>query len=126
MSYPHRLQKASKDKQFSNFLEVFRKLKINILFAEALEQMPLYATFMKKLLSNKRNWREVETGVLTKDCSAIIHKNLLEKLQDLGSFLIPCIIRDTTIQKALLVCGNEMIGQVHKLLQNIFNNSIEE
>ncbi|QHO06577.1 Retrotransposon gag protein [Arachis hypogaea] len=55
LSYPQRLQKASKDKQFSRFLEVFKKLQINIPFAEALEQMPLYAKFMKELLTNKRN-----------------------------------------------------------------------
>ncbi|XP_016178500.1 uncharacterized protein LOC107620930 [Arachis ipaensis] len=61
MPYPQRLQKASKDKQFSKFLEVFRKLQINIPFAEALEQMPLYAKFMKELLSNKRDWKESET-----------------------------------------------------------------
>ena len=50
MPYPQRLQKETKDKQFSKFLEVFRKLQINISFAEVLEQMPLYAKFMKELL----------------------------------------------------------------------------
>ncbi|MED6153807.1 hypothetical protein PIB30_105633, partial [Stylosanthes scabra] len=35
--------------------------KINIPFAEALEQMPLYAKFMKDLISKKRSWREEET-----------------------------------------------------------------
>ncbi|XP_016173226.1 uncharacterized protein LOC107615698 [Arachis ipaensis] len=55
MPYPQRLQKASKNKQFSRFLEIFRKLQINIPFVEALEEMPLYAKFMKELLSNKRN-----------------------------------------------------------------------
>ncbi|XP_016206525.1 uncharacterized protein LOC107646897 [Arachis ipaensis] len=50
-----------KDKQFSMFLEVFRKLEINIPFVKALEQMPLYGMFMKELLRNKRYWKEVET-----------------------------------------------------------------
>ncbi|KAL8155756.1 hypothetical protein AgCh_000967 [Apium graveolens] len=35
------------DKQFEKFLEVFKKLHINIPFAEALEQMPSYARLMK-------------------------------------------------------------------------------
>ncbi|XP_016178173.1 uncharacterized protein LOC107620541 [Arachis ipaensis] len=61
ISYPQRLQKASKDKQFSKFLEVFKKLQINIPFVEALEQMPLDAKFMKELLRNKRDWKESET-----------------------------------------------------------------
>ncbi|XP_052118870.1 uncharacterized protein LOC127748410 [Arachis duranensis] len=82
MPYPQRLQKASKEKQFSKFVDVFKKLQINIPFAEALEQMPLYAKFMKELLTNKRKWKEQETVVLTKECSAIIQHNLLEKMPD--------------------------------------------
>ena len=38
---------------FAKFLEVFKKLQINIPFAEALEQMPSYAKFMKGILSRK-------------------------------------------------------------------------
>ncbi|XP_016192463.1 uncharacterized protein LOC107633336 [Arachis ipaensis] len=98
--YPQRFQKEAKDKQFSKFLEVFRKLQINILFTEALEQMPLYAKFMKELLTNKRNWKESETVVLTKECSAIIQQNLPEKMKDSGSFFIPYTIRDVTIRRA--------------------------
>ncbi|MED6189845.1 hypothetical protein PIB30_100002 [Stylosanthes scabra] len=33
--YPQRLRAETKDKQFSKFLEMFKKLQINILFAEA-------------------------------------------------------------------------------------------
>ncbi|XP_062109494.1 altered inheritance of mitochondria protein 3-like [Humulus lupulus] len=40
--YPQRLRKHNLDKQFAKFLEVFKKLHINIPFAEALEQMPSY------------------------------------------------------------------------------------
>ncbi|XP_015944946.1 uncharacterized protein LOC107470083 [Arachis duranensis] len=39
--YPQRLMKREKDGQFSRFLEIFKKLQINIPFAEAIEQMPL-------------------------------------------------------------------------------------
>ena len=40
--YPPRLKKSKLDKQFTKFLEVFMKLHINILFVNALEQMPSY------------------------------------------------------------------------------------
>ncbi|XP_057744654.1 uncharacterized protein LOC130962461 [Arachis stenosperma] len=63
--------------------------------------MPLYAKFMKELLTHKRNWKEQEIVVLTKECSAIIQHNLPEKMPDPGSFVIPCTIGDVTIQKAL-------------------------
>ena len=49
--YPQRLKKHKLDKQFTKFMEVFKKLHINILFADALEQMPSYVKFMKDILS---------------------------------------------------------------------------
>ena len=53
--FPRRLQKSKLDDQFSKFLNMFKKLEINIPFAEALAQMPHYAKFMKDILSKKRN-----------------------------------------------------------------------
>nr|XP_025670288.1 uncharacterized protein DDB_G0292186-like [Arachis hypogaea] len=41
LPYPQRLQRELKDQQFPKFLEIFKKLEINIPLAEALEQMPL-------------------------------------------------------------------------------------
>ena len=49
--YPQRLKKHKLDKQFTKFIEVFKKLLINIPFADALEQMPSYVKFMKDILS---------------------------------------------------------------------------
>ncbi|XP_057719807.1 uncharacterized protein LOC130934236 [Arachis stenosperma] len=103
--YPQRLRKDGKDSQFSRFLEIFKKLQINISFAEALEQMPLYAKFLKELMTRKRNWGEKEIVVLTEECSAIIQKKLPQKIKDPGCFQIPCIIGDITIEKALCDLG---------------------
>ncbi|KAL4294136.1 hypothetical protein AHAS_Ahas18G0197900 [Arachis hypogaea] len=120
MTYPQRLQKETKDKQFSKFLEVFRKLQINISFAEVLEQMLLYVKFMKELLSKKKPLKGNETVVLTKECSAIIQNNLPKKMPDPGSFQIPCTIGSTTFEKALCDLGasiNLMPLSVMKKLQ---------
>ena len=38
---------------------------------------------------------------LTATCSAVIQRNLPEKMQDLGSFTIPCIIENFEFKKAL-------------------------
>ncbi|XP_057747036.1 uncharacterized protein LOC130966265 [Arachis stenosperma] len=103
--YPQRLRKYGKDNQFSRFLEIFKKLQINIPFAEALEQMPLSAKFLKELMTEKRNWVENETVVLAEECSAIIQKKLPQKLKDPGSFQIPCIIGDIKFGKALYDLG---------------------
>ncbi|XP_022892004.1 uncharacterized protein LOC111406872 [Olea europaea var. sylvestris] len=61
--FPQRLHKQKLDAQFGKFLEVFMKLHINILFADALAQMPSYAKFMKDILSNKRKLEEHETEI---------------------------------------------------------------
>ncbi|XP_062075462.1 uncharacterized protein LOC133779524 [Humulus lupulus] len=90
--YPQRLQNKTLDKQFSKVLDVFRKLHINIPFAEALEQMSSYVKFMKKFLSKKRKLEDYETVALTEECSAIFQKKLPPKLKDLGSFTIHCTI----------------------------------
>ncbi|XP_057755889.1 uncharacterized protein LOC130975076 [Arachis stenosperma] len=103
--YPQRLRKDGKDGQFSKFLEIFKRLQINIPFDEALEQMPLYAKFLKELKTKKRKWEAKETIILIEEYSAIIQKKLPQKLKDPGSFQIPYIIGDITIEKALCDLG---------------------
>ncbi|XP_073124805.1 uncharacterized protein [Henckelia pumila] len=67
---------------FAKFLEVFKKLHINIPFADVLLQMPSYAKFLKDILSNKRKLEEYETVNLTEECSAIVQNKLPPKLKD--------------------------------------------
>ncbi|MED6113422.1 hypothetical protein PIB30_070619, partial [Stylosanthes scabra] len=38
-------------------IQSFSQKETNIPFVEALEQMPLYAKFMKDLISKKRSWK---------------------------------------------------------------------
>jgi len=63
--FPQRMAKAKIGSQFGNFLEVLKKLYINILFTEALTQMPSYAKFLKEIMSNKWKLEEHETIALT-------------------------------------------------------------
>ena len=69
--YPQSLNKNKLDKQFTKFMKVFKKLHINIPFADTLEQMPSYVKFMKDILSNKRRLSDFETVNLIEECSAI-------------------------------------------------------
>ena len=86
-------------------MEVFKKLQINIPFAEALEQMPSYAKFMKGILSRKKKLEDFETVALTEECSAVLQRKLSPKLKDPGSFTIPCTIGNTTFNKCLCDLG---------------------
>ncbi|XP_031382022.1 uncharacterized protein LOC116196442 [Punica granatum] len=63
--FPGRLKQQQLDAQFAKFLDVFKKLQINIPFAEALQQMPSYARFMKDLLTKKRKFDGSEPVMLT-------------------------------------------------------------
>ncbi|XP_022859682.1 uncharacterized protein LOC111380372 [Olea europaea var. sylvestris] len=103
--FPQRLQKHKLTKQFQKFLDVFKKVHINIPFAEALAQMPSYTKIMKDILSKKRKLEDNETVMLTEECSAILQHKLPLKLKDQGSFTIPCNIGNLYIDKALRDLG---------------------
>ena len=83
-----RLKKNKLDKQFAKFMEVFKKLHINIFFADALEQMSSYVKFMKNIFSKKRRLSDFETVNLTGECNAILQRKLPQKLKDQSSFTI--------------------------------------
>ena len=51
LPFPQRLKQAKIDEQFSRFVNMFKKLEINIPFAEALAQMLNYAKFIKDIIS---------------------------------------------------------------------------
>ncbi|XP_062080674.1 uncharacterized protein LOC133785458 [Humulus lupulus] len=114
--YQQRLCKHNLDKQFAKLLEVFKRLHINIPFAEALEQMPSYVKFMKEILSNKRKMGDYETVALTEECNAILQRKLPQKLLDLGSFTIPCTIGEFECKHALCDLG----GSINLMPLSIF------
>ena len=99
--YPQCLKKNKLDKQFIKFMEVFKKLHINIPFADALEHMPSYVKFMKDILSKKRRLSYFETVNLIEECSAILQRKLPQKLKDPGSFTIPYTIGKSIFKRAL-------------------------
>ena len=103
--YPQRLKKHKLDKQFTKFMEVFKKLHINIPFADALEQMPSYVKFIKDILSQKRRLDDFETINLTEECSAILQRKLPQKLKNPGSFTIPWTIGNAIFERALCDLG---------------------
>ena len=103
--FPQRLQKSRRQEQFFKFLDIFKKIEINIPFAEVISQMPLYAKFLKEILSKKRKIAEEGIVNLTATCSAIIQQKLPAKMQDPGSFTIPCSIGKYEFKKALCDSG---------------------
>ena len=52
--FSQRFQKTKLDKQFAKFLNMFKKLEINIPFADAFAQMLNYVKFVKEIMSKKK------------------------------------------------------------------------
>lgn len=78
--------------KFKKFMEMLTVLQVNILFGGVLEQMPIYAKFMKEILNVKLKLKDVENIALAEEYSATIQRKLPPNLTDPGRFIIPCSI----------------------------------
>ena len=67
--------------------------------------MPVYAKFMKYLLTGRRKPKDDENIALSENCSAILQRKLPPKLKDPGAFTIPCTIGKVSVGKALCDLG---------------------
>jgi hypothetical protein len=96
------------DNHFEKFVEVLRRLNINMPILDAL-QVPTYSHYFKDILANKY---EIATlGVdhvkMSEQCSAAI-ANGLEKQKDPGCPTIPCSIGSFKFEKALCDLGSSV------------------
>ncbi|XP_022889140.1 uncharacterized protein LOC111404580 [Olea europaea var. sylvestris] len=105
ISFPQKLQRKKLDKQFAKFVEIFKKLHINIPFVDVIAQMPSYAKFLNEILFNKKKLEEHEIVCLNEECSAILLKKLPPKLKYPGSFTIPCTIGSNYFEHSLCDLG---------------------
>ncbi|XP_021760169.1 DNA damage-inducible protein 1-like, partial [Chenopodium quinoa] len=103
--FPQRLAQAKLEKKYGKFLDILKKLHINIPFLDAISEMPSYAKFLKDMLSNKKKLAENATVSLTAECSAILQNTLPKKLGDPGSYSIPVKLGDIEINRALCDLG---------------------
>ena len=99
--FPQRPKQTKLDDQIAKFLNMFWKLEMDIPFAEALAQMPHYAKFMKEIMIKNKKLDEYGIVSLSANCSTIIPKKLPQKMQDPGSFTIPCTIENHEFWEAL-------------------------
>lgn len=107
------------NRNFQDFLNILKKLTINISFAKALEQMPSYARFMKLILSKKKRLEEFEMIALNEEYSAVLQRRLSSKLMDSGRFIILCSIGSSFSCKAFCDLGtsiNLMLLSIYKKL----------
>ncbi|CAM8896011.1 unnamed protein product [Rhodiola kirilowii] len=87
------------------FVDKVRTLYITMPFTDAITQIPTYAQFMKEIMSGKRKIDGTENVALSEECSAAAHQPMPPKLQDSGSFSIPCDIGGIIVRRALCDLG---------------------
>jgi len=85
LPFPQRFARAKIESQFGKFVDMLKKLHVNVPFLDALSQIPLYAKFFKEILSKKWKIDEHETVALGEEFSAVV-LNQPAKLKDPSLF----------------------------------------
>ncbi|XP_073126749.1 uncharacterized protein [Henckelia pumila] len=119
LTFPQRARQLNFDHQFKKFLEIFKKLHVNIHFAYALAQIPSYTKFLKEILANKRKLNNLDTVSLNEECSAVLLNKLPPKLQDPGSFSLPCAIGSMSFDKVLCDLGASINLMLYSLAKKL-------
>ncbi|GJZ41580.1 reverse transcriptase domain-containing protein [Tanacetum coccineum] len=103
--YPQRLRKEKIEAQYEKFLDMIRAVRINVPLIDVLAGMPNYGKFLKELISNKHKIEQISAAFLSDESSAMIQNKVPPKLEDPGSFLIPCNFNKTFSCNALADLG---------------------
>ena len=104
LPFPERIRKPVADEQFGKFVEVIKKLYVNIPLLDAM-QVPTYAKYIKDILGNKRALPTTEVVQLTEECSAAILNPLLVKKKNPCCPTITCSIGTQHFSNALCNLG---------------------
>ncbi|XP_022870127.1 uncharacterized protein LOC111389440 [Olea europaea var. sylvestris] len=75
------------------FLEILKKLHVNIPFTDAILQISNYYKFLKEILNKKRKMPKHEMITLSEECSAIIQHRIPSKLKDRGGTIEDMLIK---------------------------------
>ncbi|GJT09937.1 reverse transcriptase domain-containing protein [Tanacetum coccineum] len=103
--YPQHLRKEKMEAQYGKFLDMIQAVRINVPLIDVLAEMPNYGKFLKELISNKHKIEQISAAFLSNESSAMIQNKVPPKLEDLGSFLIPCNFNKTFSCNALADLG---------------------
>ena len=97
--------RKDKERHLTRFLDICKKLEITLPFGETLLKMPLYAKFLKDMLTKKNRYIHSDRIVVEGNCSAVIQHILPPKHKDPGVVTIPCSIGEVAVGKALIDLG---------------------
>ncbi|XP_038891556.1 uncharacterized protein LOC120080942 [Benincasa hispida] len=104
-SFPSRLARRKQEHRDEKLIEMFKKIQINILLMNAIQQIPRYVKFLKELCTDKRIGKDKERVVVSKNVSDLFKQNMPRKWRDPGMFTLPYIIGNRVIRHAMLDLG---------------------
>ncbi|XP_057755958.1 uncharacterized protein LOC130975148 [Arachis stenosperma] len=88
VSFPHLARKPRKQMELNpKMVEIFKKVEVNVLLFDVIQQVPKYAKFLKDLCIHKDRINELETIPLGNSISALMG-DILEKYSDLGPYMV--------------------------------------
>ncbi|GJX07355.1 retrovirus-related pol polyprotein from transposon TNT 1-94 [Tanacetum coccineum] len=92
----------------ANEEKLLKKLEsepVNTTLLNDIQKTPEYTRHLQELVSNKIQIEELSMVKLNACCSAVLQNELPPKEKDPGSFVLPCIIGNTTVSNALADLG---------------------
>lgn len=121
LPFPEQKRKPVADEQFGKFVEVIKKLYVNIPLLDAM-QVPTYAKYIKDIHGNKKTLPTTKVVHFTEECSAAILDPLPEKKKkDPGCHTITCSIESQYFKHALCDLGAS-ISVMPKLVYDKLNH----
>ncbi|XP_051137881.1 uncharacterized protein LOC127256093 [Andrographis paniculata] len=121
-----KVEETTKGKQQKEMMEIFKKVELNILLLEAINQIPKYAKFLKELCTNKRKLRGDEHIIAGENVSAVIKRNVPPKTSDPCMVSILCKIGKTKITKAMLDLGAAINVMPRSIYDSLNLGSLKE
>ncbi|XP_022970249.1 uncharacterized protein LOC111469260 [Cucurbita maxima] len=98
--HTHTKKRKKEEVHFEKFMDIRKKIHINIPLVEALKQMPNYVKFWNDVLPNRRKFQEFKVVSLDEECSAILKNNIPLEEKD-SRYTIPVSIRGKELGRAL-------------------------
>ncbi|GKB78151.1 reverse transcriptase domain-containing protein [Tanacetum coccineum] len=87
--------------QSIKFLDMICVVRINVPLIDVLVALPNYGKFLKELISKKHKLEQISSAFLSDKSYAMIQNKVPPKIDDHGSFLIPCTFGKTFSCNAL-------------------------
>ncbi|XP_057249102.1 uncharacterized protein LOC130590632 [Beta vulgaris subsp. vulgaris] len=85
LPFPHRMQKSKVDQQLGKFMSMVKNLEVTVPFTDLISQVPVYAKFLKDMITKKKDFGGIDRVALTEECSAVLQNKIPPKLKDPGA-----------------------------------------